>query len=149
MAVLAAADAYIFVVPVEVLLIPAVLAHQRRWALIALWTTFGSAVGSASFAALTTIYGLPFVEYLLPGVMRQQAWIDSTRFLESHGIPGLALISLSPLPQHAAVAIMGLARINFWTVFIAVFIGRLIKYEFIAWALVHAPQLLRKLRILR
>jgi membrane protein YqaA with SNARE-associated domain len=144
-AALAAADAYIFFVPIEVLLTPAVLAHRRRWALTAFWITLGSAIGAASFSWLTTRYGRPFLDSAFSGVTSGKAWEDSERYIQRHGGLGLALISLSPFPQHPAVAVAGLARMNALVVFAAVFAGRFVKYVAIAWALVKAPKLARRL----
>ncbi len=145
---LAAADAFIFIVPIEVLLVPAVLAHRKRWVLTAFWITLGSALGAAVLAYLVTVYGSEFILHFFPGLMHERAWQDSLDYLHRHGVLGLGIISLSPFPQHAAVVIAGLAQMNIFKVFFAVLVGRFIKYEFLAWAVVHAPWVLEKFHIL-
>ncbi len=158
-AFLSALDAYVLVVPNEALLIPAVLAHANRpetrrrfgrlsWLPSALWVTVGSALGAASFAVLTSLYGEQFVEHFFPNALHSKEWLDSVKVIQRHGGWGLALVSLSPFPQHPAVAIAGLAKMNALVVFLAVFLGRLLKYGFFAWAAVNSPEILRKLRIL-
>lgn len=144
-AVLSALDAYLLVIPNEALLVPAVLAHPSRWARIGFWTTLGSAVGATSFAALTGIYGTPFIERLMPGTVQSKGWTESMAYLQRSGSWGLGLVSLGPFPQHAAVAVAGLARMPLVEIFLAVFGGRLIKYLFVSWCAAHSPGLLRKL----
>ena len=144
---LAAADAFIFVVPIEVLLVPAVLAHRKRWLLTAFWVTLGSAIGAVALAYLAGSYGIEFMEHFMPKILHDHAWNDSMDYLNRHGALGLGIISLSPFPQHAAVAVAGLAHMSSIKVFVAVLAGRFVKYEFIAWALMYSPKLLRKLGI--
>jgi membrane protein YqaA with SNARE-associated domain len=145
---LAAVDAFVFFVPNEMLLIPAVLMRRKHWFGIALWTSVGSAIGAALFGYLTSQYGEIVVNFLFPSLLNSKTWLDSAQIVNEHGSWGLAVISLSPLPQHAAVAIAGLAHLSTSRIFLAVLLGRAIKYLFLAWCCIHSPRLLEKLRIL-
>src|ERR1700677_2068434 len=102
LAFLAAADAYVFVVSVEAFLLPAVIVRPKKWAMISLWATIGSALGATSFAYLASHYGEPIVQHFFPTALNSKAWIDSSDYLVKHGFLGLGLISLGPLPQHIA-----------------------------------------------
>ncbi len=144
---LAGLDAYIFVVPNEALLIPSVMARKKHWMRVALWMTIGSAIGATSFALLTSLYGELFLSAILPGVTKSQEWRDAVGWVQKEGAWGLALISLSPLPQHIAVAVVGLAHLPLWKVFLAILGGRGIKYGAIAWCTVRAPGLMKKFRL--
>lgn len=143
---LAAADAYIFIVPNEAFLLPAILARPKKWFSVSLWITLGSAIGAASFSAFASLYGANFIQAIAPNLLSSRGWHDSEVFIQSHGKLGLALISVSPFPQHAAVALVGLAHMNVFEVLVAVFIGRGVKYVFLSWATVYSPQLLKRLR---
>lgn len=147
-AFLAAADAYVFVVSVEALLLPAVMVRPKKWAISSMWATIGSSVGATSFAYLTSLYGEAIVNHFMPGALYSKSWLESSRYINQHGFLGLGFISLGPLPQHVAVAIAGLAHMNLDEIFLAIFIGRGLKYFFLSWAVVHSPKLLRRLRIM-
>jgi len=142
-----AADAYVFMVPTEALLIPAVLMKPKRWFSTAFVVSLASAIGAASFSILTTRYGEPWMRHLFPSAFGSQYWQRFGDFMKLRGGVGLGLISLSPFPQHAAVALAGLARLKGWTVFLAVLLGRLPKYLLVAWLSLHSPKILRKMGI--
>jgi membrane protein YqaA with SNARE-associated domain len=147
---LTAADAYVVFVPNEALILSAVWVHPQRWFVTTTWSVLGSTLGAVSFADFTARYGEKFVRDWLPGIIDSRAWTNSVHFMQGeHGGISLALISLSPFPQHAAVAIAGLAHMPLTVVLFAVLVGRGIKYYALSWAAVHAPEWLRKLRILK
>ncbi len=148
-AFLAAADAFVVFVPTDILLIAAVLARRKRWLAIALWVIVGSAIGAGVFGFLASKYGPAFVNYIFPSLQDTQAWTDSAGIMRKYGFWGLAVISLGPLPQHAAVAFAGVVHLSVVEIFFAVLLGRSIKYILIAWCCVHAPNVLRKLGILK
>lgn len=146
LSLLAAADAYVVFVPNEALLIPAVLSHPKKWFRITFWMSVGSAMGAASFAELAGLYGGPFIERFDPHLFHTRGWHETARIINDiGGTWGLTVVSFSPLPQHAAVALVGLAHMSWPSVFIAVLVGRLAKYSLVAWCSVHAPGVLRKL----
>lgn len=147
-AFLAAVDAYVLVVPNEALLVSAVLINKKRWGYLAWMVSVGSAVGAVSFAALASRYGEPFVNAIAPHVLQSKTWVDFTAILDHHSLWGLALISFSPFPQHAAVAMVGLAHVKLWIVFTGVLVGRAAKYFLVAAATVYAPQVLQRLHLM-
>jgi membrane protein YqaA with SNARE-associated domain len=142
-------DAFVFFIPNEALIISAVLLRPDRWLSTSLESTVSSAAGAAVFGFLASAYGDSFVNYLFPSILKSGAWLRSAEILQHHGIWGLALISFSPLPQHAAVGVAGLAHLSALQIFLAVLLGRGVKYVATGWCAVHAPHILRKLRILR
>jgi membrane protein YqaA with SNARE-associated domain len=147
-ALLAALDAFVIFIPNDALLISAVLARPQRWVSITFWVTLGSAVGAAIFGFLASRYGTPLVHSVFPKIMDSKTWAEAIHVIHRHGSWGLAAISFSPLPQHAAVAIAGLAHLSYRKIFLAVLLGRLIKYLIIARCSLHAPHLLRKFGIM-
>jgi membrane protein YqaA with SNARE-associated domain len=144
MSLLSALDAFILVVPNEALLIPAVLARRQHWYHTVIWISAGSALGAASFAQLISIYGESLLNYFLPGIAHSSGWERSLYLFQQYGSWGLSLVSLSPFPQHPAVAIAGLAHLSFLHVMLAVFAGRSLKYFVLSWCAVYSPHLLKK-----
>jgi len=138
--VLAALDAYVVFIPVEALMFPAVLTRRHRWLGTTLWITLGSAVGATSFAWFCREYGAPLLHQLFPDMLDSRAWQDAERTIQTHGGWGLALISLSFVPQHPAVAIAGLARLPLRTIFLSVLAGRVVKYIVLSWAVIRFPR---------
>ncbi len=149
-AALSAADAYVFVVPNEPLIVAAAAARPKQWLALGLWATVGSALGAASVAWLVSIGSGWILHVLHAGKLAHSAWWhDSLVAVHHHGIWGLALISLSPLPQHIAVFIAGLVRMPVWKVFLGVLLGRLPKYLGTAYLSARAPEKLRKWHLVK
>jgi membrane protein YqaA with SNARE-associated domain len=147
-AIMAALDAFLLVIPNDALLIAAVLAQPKRWIRITLWITIGSTVGAVIFAGLVSHFGEEMLRHFMPSLMESQHWLDFANLVHRHGLWGLTLVSLGPLPQQTGVAIAGLSNMPLHQVAIGVFLGRFVKYLLIAWCAVHAPNVLRRLKIL-
>lgn len=145
LAFLSAADAFILVVPNEVILVVGVLANRKRWLSLALWITVGSALGGVLVAGLVSAYGQRVLEYFGPSVSvltHSHTWKDSVLLIQRFGAWGLALISLSPLPQHAAIVLVGFAHVPLTHVFLGILLGRAIKYLLCAAGAAYAPETL-------
>lgn len=142
---LAGADQFIIIVPIEWLMIPSVLLNPRRWLRNALWITTGCTVGAVALAAIADFYGMSIIQHWAPRVVESANWIRSLKYMNDHGAWALLLIAASPLPQQPAVALAGLSHMSLAKVFIAVWIGRAIKYCVVAYIASHAPTLLNKL----
>ncbi len=143
-AVLAALDAIIVFIPVEALLVSAVIVRPKHWARIALVVSVGSATGAAGCAWLVSQYGEGLVNQLFPALLQSKSWLESSQVIQEHGTWGLAVISLSPIPQQAAVVIAGLAHLQPMIVLLSVFVGRALKYLFFAWCSVHSSKFIRR-----
>jgi membrane protein YqaA with SNARE-associated domain len=140
----AALDAFIFVISNEAILFPTVWARPQKWFSTATWLTLGSAVGATAFACLTSSYGAGVVEHFFPHALDTHSWKETVMFIDRYGAWGLAFVSFCPLPQHVAVAVAGLAHMKSWTVFGAIMLGRGAKYIPLAWIATHTPRLLKK-----
>jgi membrane protein YqaA with SNARE-associated domain len=143
--VFAGADQFIVIIPIEWLLIPGVLMRPRRWLSSGLWVATGCALGALALAAVAKFYGLDLLAQWAPSVVHSKGWGHATHYLEDYGAVALFLIAASPIPQQPAVALAGLTKIALPKVFVAVWLGRAIKYCFVAWLASHAPGLLAKL----
>jgi membrane protein YqaA with SNARE-associated domain len=142
---LAGLDQFIVVIPIEWLLIPGVLVRPKRWLSSALWVTTGCALGALLLAGVAENYGPDLLTQWAPSVVHSKGWVQATGFLDEHGALSVFLIAVSPFPQQPIVALAGLAKISLPKVFLAVWMGRAIKYCLVAWLASHAPNLLSRL----
>jgi len=134
MALLSAVDAFIPFVPNEPLLAAGVIAKRGRWLRLGLMMASGSALGALALAAVVSHWSGWILGHLLSAkLLRSKGWRESVRTINRHGWWGLALISLGPFPQHAAVIFVGLLGMPLTHVFGAVFAGRAAKYVILAW----------------
>lgn len=141
---LAALDLFILVIPTEGFLVSSILLQPKRWARTLIWFTFGSAIGAAVLAHVSHLYGPEFVHWVLGDAFQTPLWQKLERFLGHYGGIALTVISLGPLPQQPAVAFCGLAQMPTFTVFLAVLIGRGLKYGIFLILALRAPHLLSK-----
>lgn len=144
-AVLAALDSFIVIVPTDGLLVGASILGPRRWIYNALVITIGSTLGAVALAALIQQHGLPFLLNIVPGVDQSQVWHWTDQAMDNWGAIALFLFALSPLMQHPAVALAALAGMPLMEMFWIIFAGRIIKYTALSWISSHAPRLLHKL----
>lgn len=143
-ALLAAADLFIVVVPTDGLVISSVMLRPKRWLAPAVWAGIGSALGALLLGGLSHYYGEDFVRAAFGNELLESAnWARARDFLEKHGVYALALISWSPLPQQPAVILCGLAHMPAMGITLSVLIGRLSKYMLFAWIATHAPRLFK------
>jgi membrane protein YqaA with SNARE-associated domain len=143
-ALLAAADAFVVVIPTDGLLVSACMLNPRRWIYTVLLVTLGSTMGAWLLAAILENHGLPFLLQIVPGIEQSRAWIWSDQMMDQWGSLALFLVALSPLAQHPAVALAALAGMPLWDIFLLVFAGRLIKYGLWGWIATHTPKLLKR-----
>lgn len=127
---LAFADAFVLTLPTDGFLVAAVMANKKRWCTIALVVSLGSTLG-AWLLALLFLWQRPWLEAHLP--VLSSLGLDSTSFPRAYGDLALFFGAVGPIPMHpfvllAALSGFSLARIAFW-----VFVGRLVKYLFLAW----------------
>jgi len=141
-AFLAAADLFVAFIPTEALLISAVLAKPKRWLSTSLIVTSGSAIGALVLGALLQWDSEIIRQDWLPILFQTTQWQDTAQFVQENGSEALAIIALSPVPQQPGVIIAGLADMPLFQIFIAVWIGRVIKYAAFAWLAASAPKML-------
>jgi membrane protein YqaA with SNARE-associated domain len=144
-AFLGALDQFIGIVPTEAVMIAGILVRPSRWLSMAIWTSTGCAAGAMLLAHLASLHGVDFLNLHFPNLMHSEGWEQASRFVGKHGHWALAIIAVSPIPQQPAVAFAGVSHLEADKVFIAVWVGRIAKMGFLAWAATHAPHLLKRL----
>ena len=144
LAVLAAVDLFIMVIPVEAILVSSVLLQKKRWVWISLWMVAGSAIGALILSLLTQHYGLPFVQTFWPHLLESETWTSTSKFLEDWGLWAMAIIAGSFLPQQPAVIIAGLSRMSVGVIVLSVIMGRSVKYFAFSFAASHGHKWIKK-----
>jgi membrane protein YqaA with SNARE-associated domain len=144
-ALLAALDSILIVIPTDGLLVSATMLAPKRWIYVAFIVTLGSALGALFLGAALELHGLPLLLQWFPGISETQSWKITDQLMDRWGTLALFLVALSPFMQHPAVILAALAGMPLLELFGVVFVGRLIKYFFLAWISTHAPGMLNKL----
>jgi membrane protein YqaA with SNARE-associated domain len=143
--VLAAADAFVMIVPTDGLLISFSMAKPSRWLSFGVWTAIGSTIGAGALAYLASHFGLPWVEAEFPKLVNSESWTRVHDLMEHYGAVFVLGYSATPLAQQPAALIAGLAEMGIGTIMFSMLIGRLIKFAVIAYIGTHAPGLMTKL----
>jgi membrane protein YqaA with SNARE-associated domain len=147
-ALFAALDAFIFIIPTELLMVTAVISQKKRWIFIPIWIAIGSTLGAGLLAIFVEKYGQAFVQHWMPHVIHSKSWAQTEHFFKNNGGWTLPLIAISPIPQQPAVILASLLEMDLFVIILGVLAGRLVKYILICWAAFHSPQLLKKLKLI-
>jgi membrane protein YqaA with SNARE-associated domain len=119
-------------VPVTSALIPAVLLSPRRWRSIAVQAAVGSALGATLLVLLFHHLGWVQLQAQFPAMMESPGWQRVIAWTAAYGVIALFAIAALPLPQTPALVFCAIARLPVFEMFVAVLLGKLIKYSVIA-----------------
>lgn len=120
-------------VPFASLLVAAVLMAPRRWRSIALCSSLGAALGAALLYLAFHHLGWARLFDAYPDVVRSKAWADATRWLTDYGVVSLLLTAALPLPLTPALMFAAISRLPVGQVLLALWLGKLAKYQVYAW----------------
>jgi membrane protein YqaA with SNARE-associated domain len=148
-AVLAALDNFILIIPTDGILISSSLLTPRRWFIFALNIAIGSTLGAVALAALVEQQGLPWILKFYPGLDKGASWLWALGFFDKYGLAFVFVVALGPLVQQPAVIMAGLANTPLFNLAAVIFLGRLLKFLFMAYIGSHTPRLLGRLRGLK
>jgi membrane protein YqaA with SNARE-associated domain len=137
-ATLAFLDFFIFIVPLDAIVVGAFLAAPKRRFRVASWTAIGSTLGAVLFALLIRISGLPFLNRIAPGLLEHELSKTLAHWIENHGFWALAGSAAVPIYQHPAVALAALTPLPLASIFGAMMLGRAVKFGVYAYLSHHA-----------
>jgi membrane protein YqaA with SNARE-associated domain len=146
LALLAGIDLFVGFIPTDGVVISSVLLQPKRWIGMFLWASAGSALGALALSLAVHGLGVSVIQPMFHKTLESTTWVSIASFLIDYGAPALALISISPFPQQPAVVLCALAGLPLTPIFLAIFIGRGLKYGLFAWAASHAPKLIEKFK---
>ena len=115
-------------VPFGGVLAVAVLLAATRWRAIVLCSSLGSSIGALVIYLMFHHLGWSQFIAAYPEIAKSNAWRDAARWIEQYGSFALFAISALPLPQTPALIFAGIYRMPMPEVWLAIFLGKLIKY---------------------
>lgn len=118
--------------PVTVVIVSATLLRPARWRAIALGAALGSALGATLLVALFHQLGWDQVYERFPDMVSHPTWQQVVGWVSRYGPAALLLIAATPLPQTPALIFFGIVRQDYGLIFIAMLLGKLIKYGVVA-----------------
>jgi membrane protein YqaA with SNARE-associated domain len=124
-------------------LVLAVLVRRDRWVEIVVWSSLGSATGGLVLYLIFHYFGWSQIVMLYPGLMQSKAWTDTTRWVSSYGTSALFVMAVIPFPQTPAFIFTAVSRLPISEVFVAVFVGKLLKYGVYGFVSVKCPSWVR------
>jgi membrane protein YqaA with SNARE-associated domain len=130
-------------IPFASILIAAVLLRPARWKAIAAVSSLGSAAGGLIIYLFFHHLGWAYVIDSYPDLLQSKAWIDATRWVSAYGIWALLVVAASPLPQTPALIFTAVSRLPPIEVFLALLLGKLLKYGAYAWLAATFPRWFR------
>lgn len=126
--------------PYTVILVAAVLPAPRRWLLIALVSALGSAGGATLMFKLFQHWGWAEIVRRFPELAGSGAFASASDWLDAWGLPALTVIAASPFPQTPALFLCAIGNATLAGVFLAILVGKLLKYSLLAWIAAQFPQ---------
>ncbi|PIS11467.1 MAG: hypothetical protein COT73_03765, partial [Bdellovibrio sp. CG10_big_fil_rev_8_21_14_0_10_47_8] len=116
MAILAAMDHFVIVLPVDGMLVSSILISPKRWLRLVFAFTLGSALGAFSIGFLVHWIGVEVFRDIWPSMFDSSLWIWMEDFFKAHGSIVVLLSAMSPSPQQPAVIITALAGGSLWPI---------------------------------
>lgn len=154
--VMAGLDLFVVVIPTDGLFISSILAKPRRWIVVSVLVAVGSAVGGFVLASLTEgfLQGVMgagetgFLGWLNPLLKQLVESPDSSvhKWTEAYGVWAIVAGGILPLPLQPFVVGPIVAGMSVNTVFIALLLGRLIKYLALGAIAAYAPNFIPYLK---
>ncbi len=138
-------DVWVIVLPTDGLVIASILSNPRKWRILATAFTIGSTLGGMSVALLASHFGLGLIESAFPGFIGTSFWLTTESWLASLGLWAVFLIAASPLSQQPAIALASMAGHSVLSIFLALLIGRALKYYSLGYLCKWAPNRVRHL----
>lgn len=127
-------------------LMVAVYLSPRRWHWIALFTSLGSALGGLIVLLLLHHLGWSQVMHAHPEWFTNEAWQLMLNWLSEWGIWALTIIAATPFPQTPALLFLAMTEQSWWSMWLALAAGKLLKYGSVAYLTYQFPERLQHYR---
>ena len=126
-------------IPFSSILVGAVLLRRDRWKEIVLVSSLGSAMGGLILYCVFYYLGWSQIVIAYPDLIQSKLWSDATRWVSAFGIWALLGIAALPLPQTPALILTAVIPLPASYVFLALFVGKLLKYAVYGWLAANFP----------
>jgi membrane protein YqaA with SNARE-associated domain len=142
---LAGFDHLALVIPTDGLVVSSAMINPKKWKHLAICTAIGSTLGAVLLAQISNVYGLPFLNEHFTSIVSSPYWAKTQIYFEVYGLGFVFLLAVSPLAQQPGVILAGLAGASLLELAMVVFLGRILKYSFLSYVSVFAPNLIYRL----
>lgn len=132
---LAFAEASVFPIPVEAMMIPMVLATPRRWLLIALVSSAGSVLGAVAGYAIGALAFEQIGQPVLAALGKAEAMEDFNTRFNDFGFWPVLIGALTPFPFKVITIMSGWTGLPFATFLGASLVARTGRYLLTCWLL--------------
>ncbi|HMF24401.1 MAG TPA: VTT domain-containing protein [Pseudolabrys sp.] len=126
-------------IPFASILIVAVLLRRDQWKEIVLVSSLGSATGGLILYLAFHYLGWSQIAAYYPDLPQSKAWADAARWVSAYGTWALLGFAAAPLPQTPALIFTAVSRLPVSEVFLALFLGKLLKYGVYGWLAAEFP----------
>lgn len=116
-------------VPVTFVLSLLIALKKSRWKAFLILSVLGSSFGALLLAWLFHSWGYSFVASYYPGLVGSESWKAIEVWIARYGMWGIVGVAAVPLPLTPAIALCGLMRMPLFSLFLAVLIGKTVKYS--------------------
>lgn len=130
-------------IPFSYILIGTILLRRDRWWQIVALSSLGSAIGGLVLYLIFHHLGWSRIAAAYPDLAQSQAWADATRWVSAYGIWALLAIAATPFPQTPALIFAAVSRLPLAEVFLALLLGKLLKYGAYGFLTAKFPSLFR------
>lgn len=127
-------------VPTTAVLIPAVMLSSPRWRQTFIYAAMGSGIGGGLISAAFQAWQWDDVYRSYPEFAHADAWRQVLAWMHDYGLYALTAIAALPLPQTPALIFCGITRVSLPGIFLAMFLGKLLKYGLLAWMAATFPE---------
>jgi membrane protein YqaA with SNARE-associated domain len=128
LATLVAFDAFVVILPGDVVVSLAVLSNPRRWYRLALVSAVGSTLGSFALYLVIHHFGKRGLDNLTASGLEFPRWQDARGFFRHYGLFSLVLGSLLPGGSWPPVVMAGLSDDRWAVVLSLLMLGRLARF---------------------
>ncbi len=128
LAVLVAFDAFVVILPGDIVVALAVLSNPRRWRKTAFFSALGSTLGSFALYLVIHHFGRQELSRLNPDGMSFKSWHEARVLFRKYGLFSLALGSLLPGGTLPPVVLAGLTADRWAAVLGWLFLGRTARF---------------------
>lgn len=142
---LAALDNIVIVIPNDGILVASSMLIPKRWPIFAICVAIGSTIGAMILSTLVQFHGLPWILEYYPGINETEIWNWTEKFFDQYGLLLVFAIGASPIMQQPVVILAALANTSQWSLALAIFAGRMLKFTVMAYLGSHSPKMLNKI----
>lgn len=137
-------DHFIFVLPIDGMMLTTVFLRPKRWLRTAIWFTVAVGLGAFMLAFFLQSAGDTVLPWLEARGLDLSTWHKTENWIQDYGFWGLALCAAAPMPVQPAVLIAALGHMSSIEVLASVLSGRIVKYVVMCYLASHAPHLLKR-----